>query len=174
MDPVSAGLTGFQVGMTIGEGVFGAGQRRKEAQWMMESVDRQLELLDRQRGYLTSAYKQSVENVTDIYGNRVDTLMARIGSNLMNIQAQAEESQAATGFAYSGSIQKRRQRSRIPAFQQAELGREGILAQLGQSLLTSETQFSRDLGQLNVRTEQLRQERKQYEQKSKEKFLGVF
>jgi hypothetical protein len=161
-------------GIGVAEGIAGAGQKRDQARTMAESVQKQIDLLGKQKSELVDLYRVKQGYMTDAYGNRVSTLLDRVGSSLADLNYDYEGAVGKTNMSFSGSVESRFADRRSQISRGARFGQESEALGLRESLLDLTMAKHREVGGIDTQITGLEGEKKLYEEQGKQRFLGIF
>ena len=161
-------------GLSIYEGISGAGSQRESAKANIKSIDEQIALMNKQKDELAFAYGQRKEMITDQFGNKIDFLTESTSKELGEIGRGFDVASSKTGLAFSGTVESGRERTEESTRDAFGFRREGLYDMLGESLFDVEMQQMEKFGDIDLSIAGLQQQRKIEKQRSEEYFLGIF
>jgi hypothetical protein len=170
MDPFSIAMTG----VSLLEGVFSAGAVRDQANLGISQIDDEMKTLRKQRGELEKFYDAKRGMLTDEYGNQVDRVVDRIDTDMGEINFESDRAEAASGFAKSGTIDRRRRLTSQRRREQYYHERQSMFDTLQTSLLRGDVEREKDIGSVDARIGALDNQRDVLKQQSETKYLGIF
>lgn len=167
-------VEGIMAGVSIAEGIFGASSKRKAARANMESIDKQLDILNQTKTSLGKAFESEKGFVTDRYGNVVSSLISDVGLSMEGLNANMDRAVSRSNLAFSGNISDRFSLANRELTNKFQSGMETQKFNFQNTILDITKQYQSNIADLNAQREQLLGERKVYEQQSKSRFLGIF
>lgn len=170
IDPFSAAL----FGLSIAEGIGGAASQREQARNSIESIDRQMNLLSKQKDELGQYYTEKKGYVTDAYGNQVTSLIDKVGQQLYATEDKYTSAMSKSNLSYSGTLSNKASMDASNLNKQYSNSTKTLTTGLKSDLSTLEYNKQKEFGQIDLQLESLKGERKMYESQSKERFLGIF
>ena len=161
------------VGLGFVEGISGAHASRSEARANLESVDAQIELLNKQREELGKAYETKKELVRDRFGNKISSLETEVSFRAGNIREKSDRLTAGTGLSYSGTVEYGKTREEDILSSRYGTQRESLFDSLGQSLFDIDMERTETFARMDSDLIGLRAERKIQDERASESAFGL-
>ena len=176
----------FAADLVGGYGEFSA--NKKKAQMTERQLERQMAMYGQQRDQLAKAYEYKRGLIGDIYGKRIEETKDLFGTEIKGFQLgketlnkDIENKKAATGFAYSGTVEEMGESATekfdLNVVEQRQRFASN-LSQLKDTLSSAQFQntMERDqvLSNIDITIEGLRGQEAAAHSASKEKYLGIF
>lgn len=171
---VMTALTIAQLGLSVAEGIGGARSTRDSAKEAMKSIERQIDLIEKQKRYLQEASRARKSIARDKYGADVTSLVDRIGMSLEKSGDQFRHLAGRTGMSYSGTVERKGSQAREEAYEGFSNTIGGLSSQRRATEAELDMNLDEALNSLTMQINQLNQEKKLYKEQSKQKFLGIF
>jgi len=170
---IGAALTGLSVGLSLWEGFSSAGDQREQAEYNKESIAKEMELLRKQKYELSRQYDVKGQQVTDRYGNRMDTLIDRVSSNLLQSEEARRDSAARSGLQYSGTIERKADIQTRSQRRQGIGRQKDLLHGFKSNMLDLSMAETREMGAIDQRLASLEGQYKAADAASETYFLGI-
>jgi len=161
-------------GLSLWEGISGADDQRDQAKYMKESIGKEMELLRKQRGELSSQYDIKGEQVRDQYGNRMTSLLEKVNQNVLKTEESKRDSTARTGLSYSGTIQRKAEIETTSQRRAGATGQKSLLNSFNSNMLDLSMSETREMGGIDQRLAGLEGQYKAADAAEDTKFLGIF
>jgi hypothetical protein len=171
---VGMALTGLGIGLSLWEGISGAGSSREQAEYMKESIGKEMELLRKQKDELSYMYRVKGENVTDQFGNKMTSLLDKVSNNILKTEETKRDSVSRSGLSYSGTIERKADIATSGQRKTSTGGQRSLLSSFEGNMLDLSMAQTREQGQIDMRLSQLEGQYKAADAASEEKFLGIF
>ena len=162
------------IGLSLWQGISGAQEEREQANIQKDSIGREMELLRKQKTELTKQYGVRGEQLSDKFGNKANTLLNRLSTNMLQGQEQKRDVQARTGLQYSGTVNRKSEIDSNALRSTNKLGQKSLFDQYKSDELELGFSETREQGQLDVRLSGLEGQYKAADALSNERFLGIF
>jgi len=160
--------------MSFLEGITGSSSARDQANRNMESIDEQIDLLNKQRQELATAYDQKKGIVKDQYETQSTYLREGTAMGLGDIEHKYDTAASKTDLAYSGTVEYGRGRETEGLNKGYEYKQQTLYDKLGENLLDVNLDMANKFGQIDSQISGLKSQRKSEQARSEEKFLGLF
>ena len=162
------------VGLGFLDSAFSAGSARDEARANLTSIDEQIALLNKQRQQLATAYDQKKGIVTDQFGNKIKSFEFETGLEGFNIREGADRASSKTNLAYSGTVETTKERELDTLSSRYDTKRTSMYDALEESMFNIDMERTEKFAQIDSNITGLKAERRVQDERSREKFLGIF
>jgi hypothetical protein len=167
-------LPAIGAGLSLYEGITGASQQRKLGEATAKSIEEQMRLLNEQRKKLGEAYEGRRNIVTDVYGNKVSSLVDRVGQTLQTIGMETDFNLGKSGLAYSGTLRKREDLTRKRVGLDYSSEQRSLYDTMRSQLADIRGSELREQGDIDTKLTQLQGELEVANIQKQSKFLGIF
>ena len=170
MDPFIGGM----IGVSMLEGILGAGSARDVARANVTSIDEQIALLNKQRKELSTAFEQKKGIATEGYERKEEYLRETTGERLGDVDYKYDVAASKTDLAFSGTVERGREKETDVLQSGYEFGRESLYDQLGANLLNIEMEKADRFGQIESQIAGLTAQRRVEDARASDRFMGIF